>query len=95
MDRYVWRLQCLEEAIIKASGLCEGIEISSYFEDNETENPDADLILYTGKLEDFAQRDVEYQDVNLNNCGYGSIRLGYARPLRPHGWCMSNILSVR
>jgi hypothetical protein len=77
MDRYVWRLQCLEEVICKGVGGCEGVEISTYFEDDETENPDADLILYQGRLEDFAQLDVESQDLHLNNCGYESIRIGY------------------
>jgi hypothetical protein len=80
VDRYVWRLQCLEEAIRKAHGRCEGIEISTFFEDDETENLDPDLILYKGRLEDFAHCDVEYQDLNLNNCGYESIQIGYEAP---------------
>jgi hypothetical protein len=87
VDRYVWRLQCLEEAIRKGHGHCEGIDISTYFEDDEMENLDADFILYQGRLEGFAQRDVESQDLNLNNCGYESIRIGYDWPQSTLGSC--------
>jgi Bromodomain len=74
-DRYVWRLQCLEEAIINNHGTTEGIEISAYYENEELDGSDEDLILYQGQLDEYAQRDHQYNDENLNGCGYGSIRI--------------------
>ncbi|CAB9519710.1 bromodomain and WD repeat domain containing [Seminavis robusta] len=76
-DRYLWSLQCLEEAIVSKHYCCEGINVSCRFVNEDTDDEDADLILYAGKLEDFGQRDTDNNDANLNNTGYESIRIGW------------------
>ena len=74
-DRYIWRLRCLEEAIVGNRLESEGIEVSSFYDDDDNDNEDSDLILYQGRLDDYGQLDHRHTDGNLNNCGYRAVNV--------------------
>lgn len=73
-DRYKFRLQCLEEALNTSRP--EGTtEVSAYYDDEDNDTEDSDLILYQGRVDDHGQRDRDYQDSNLTNCGFRALNV--------------------
>ena len=74
-DRFVYRIQCLEEAITLNGGAADGIELSTYYGDEENNVNDNDLVAYRGKLADYEQYDRELNDPNLNNSGFSALQV--------------------
>ena len=80
-------MRCLEEAILKNQGRCDGIEISTYYDDESNDNEDTDLVLYQGRLGDYGNYDREHGDANLEGCGYQAINIQWADPDQPSNSC--------
>ena len=87
LDRYQWRVRCLEEAISKNQGRCDGIEISTFYDDESNDDGDSDLVLYNGRLGDYGNYDRDHSDANLVGCGYQAINIQWADPDQPSNSC--------
>jgi len=78
-DRYIYRLQCLEEALLRHGHSSElNVELGAYFDDEHNDDEDPELMYFRGRLDDYGRDDEEPQnDANLKNCGYLSLRMSW------------------